>query len=129
MVRKYAIAQIQSLGYRTMDAVNCDSAIELIRDHPEIDLLFTDIIMPGSLNGRELARAALRLRPNLGVVYTSGYTEDAIVHHGRLDEGVLLLAKPYRKSQLAEMLRTALQGGPATTLQPDMSSAVDSAAE
>jgi PAS domain S-box-containing protein len=129
MVRKYAIAQIQSLGYRTMDAVNGDSAIELIRDHPEIDLLFTDIIMPGALNGRELARAALKLRPNLGVVYTSGYTEDAIVHHGRLDEGVLLLAKPYRKSQLAEMLRTALRGGTETTLQPDMPAAVDSAAE
>jgi hypothetical protein len=64
--------------------------------------------MPGGVNGRDLANAALRRRPALKILYTSGYTESAIVHHGRLDPGVLLLAKPYRKSDLARMIRIAL---------------------
>ena len=72
-----------------------------------IDVLFTDVIMPGT-NGRQLAEAARKLRPELKVLYTSGYTENAIVHHGRLDPGVLLLAKPYRKADLARMMRQAL---------------------
>src|SRR5262249_37265973 len=72
------------------------------------DLLFTDVIMPGTINGRQLADEALRRRPGIAVLFTSGYTENAIVHHGRLDPGVLLLAKPYRKSDLAHMVRTAI---------------------
>jgi YesN/AraC family two-component response regulator len=64
--------------------------------------------MPGHMNGRQLADEAVRRRPDLKTLFTSGYTENAIVHHGRLDSGVLLLAKPYRKSELAKMLRTAL---------------------
>ena len=75
-----------------------------------IDLLFTDVIMPGDMNGRQLVDEALKRRPALKTLYTSGYTENAIVHHGRLDSGVLLLAKPYRKSELARMLRMALGG-------------------
>jgi CheY-like chemotaxis protein len=73
-----------------------------------IDLLFTDIIMPGSMNGRQLAAAALKRRASLRILYTSGYSNEAIIHHGQLDAGVLLLAKPYRKSDLARMIRTAL---------------------
>ena len=64
--------------------------------------------MPGAMNGRQLAEEAVKRRPSLKVLYTSGYTENAIVHHGRLDFGVLLLAKPYRKSELARMIRLAL---------------------
>jgi hypothetical protein len=64
--------------------------------------------MPGSMNGRQLVDEALRRRPALKTLYTSGYTENAIVHHGRLDTGVLLLAKPYRKADLARMIRLAL---------------------
>ncbi len=63
------------------------------------------------MNGRQLADAAAKLRPGLKVLFTSGYTENAIVHHGRLDPGVLLLAKPYRKSDLARMVRLALAAG------------------
>jgi len=74
------------------------------------DLLFTDVIMPG-LNGRQLANEILKIRPTLKVLFTSGYTENAIIHHGRLDEGVLLLAKPYRKSDMAIMIRKALDDG------------------
>ena len=66
--------------------------------------------MPGAMNGRQLADAAQAKQPDLKVLYTSGYTENAIVHHGRLDSGVLLLAKPYRKADLARMLRRALDG-------------------
>jgi CheY-like chemotaxis protein len=75
------------------------------------DLLFTDVIMPGSINGRELADEVLKRRPGMKVLFTSGYTEDAIFHHGRLDAGVLLLAKPYSKAEIARMIRQALTAG------------------
>jgi PAS domain S-box-containing protein len=108
LVRKYVITQISSLGYSTLEAPNATEALKFIENGEAIDLLFTDIIMPGSMNGRQLADEALRRRPELKVLFTSGYTENAIVHHGRLDAGVLLLAKPYRKSELARMIRIAL---------------------
>ena len=81
------------------------------RQRQPIDLLFTDVIMPGGMNGRELAEEARKRRPGIRVLFTSGYTENAIVHHGRLDPGVLLLAKPYRRSDLATLIR-ARPGGP-----------------
>jgi PAS domain S-box-containing protein len=108
LVRNYVITQIRSLGYRTLAAANAGEALRVIHVDPAIDLLFTDVIMPGSMNGRKLAEEALQIRTGLKVLYTSGYTENAIVHHGRLDPGVLLLAKPYRKADLARMIRMAL---------------------
>ena len=75
---------------------------------PTFDLLFTDVIMPGGINGRQLADEIRKRQPDLRVLFTSGYTENAIIHHGRLDSGVSLLAKPYRKSDLARMIRMAL---------------------
>ena len=83
-------------------------ALAIIDGMERIDLLFTDVIMPGGLNGRQLATEALKRRPELKVLYALGYTENAIVHHGRLDAGVLLLPKPYLSSDLARMIRTAL---------------------
>jgi PAS domain S-box-containing protein len=109
LVRNYVVAQIESLGYRTLEAGNGDEALELIDKHPHINLLFTDVIMPGTMNGRHLAIEAVKRLPAIKTLYTSGYTENAIVHHGRLDSGVLLLAKPYRKSELARMIRLALR--------------------
>ena len=108
MVRDYVMTQIESLGYTTLEAANAADALKIIDATAAIDLLFTDVIMPGAMNGRQLVEEALKRRPSLKVLYTSGYTENAIVHHGRLDSGVLLLAKPYRKSELARMLRLAL---------------------
>jgi CheY-like chemotaxis protein len=108
LVRRYVITQIESLGYTTLEAANASDALRIIDDILTIDLLFTDVIMPGAMNGRQLVDEALERRPELKTLYTSGYTENAIVHHGRLDSGVLLLAKPYRKSELAKMLRLAL---------------------
>jgi CheY-like chemotaxis protein len=108
LVRTYVTAQVRALGYRTLAATNATEALTLIDGDTPIDLLFTDVVMPGTMNGRQLAEEARRRRPAIKVLFTSGYAENAIVHHGRLDPGVLLLAKPYRKQQLAQMIRTAL---------------------
>ena len=108
LVRKYVTTQIASLGYVTLEAANAAEALKIIDDNAAIDLLFTDVILPGGMNGRQLADAAQRRRPQLKTLFTSGYTEDAIMHHGRLDPGVLLLPKPYRKPELARMIRVAL---------------------
>ena len=110
LVRRYVMTQIESLGYTTLEAANATDALHVIDNGANIDLLFTDVIMPGHMNGRQLVDEALKRRPGLKTLYTSGYTENAIVHHGRLDSGVLLLAKPYRKSELARMIRLALGG-------------------
>jgi PAS domain S-box-containing protein len=115
LVRTYVTAQVKSLGYRTFSATNGAEALALIDGDAPVDLLFTDVVMPGGMNGRQLADEARKRRPELKVLFTSGYTENAIVHHGRLDPGVLLLAKPYRKPQLAEMIRVALDAAPAET--------------
>jgi PAS domain S-box-containing protein len=109
LVRDYVLTQLHSLGYATLSAANADGALDIVRSNTAFDLLFTDIIMPGSMNGRQLADTILQEQPDLKVLFTSGYTEDAIIHHGRLDSGVLLLAKPYRKSELARMIRRALE--------------------
>jgi PAS domain S-box-containing protein len=110
LVREYVLTQLRSLGYVTLEAGNASEALAIIQAGHGFDLLFTDIIMPGTMNGRQLADTILEHRPDLKVLFTSGYTENAIIHHGRLDSGVLLLAKPYRKSDLARMIRKALDG-------------------
>jgi PAS domain S-box-containing protein len=108
LVRNFVITQLQSLGYKTIAANDGRAAMEIVARREPFDLLFTDVIMPGGMSGRALAEAVAKHKPNLKVLYTSGYTDNAVVHHGRLDEGVLLLAKPYRKPRLAEMVRQAL---------------------
>jgi nitrogen-specific signal transduction histidine kinase/ActR/RegA family two-component response regulator len=108
LVRAYVNTQLQSLGYKTLSAANGVEALAIVDSGAAFDLLFTDVIMPGRLNGRQLATEMMQRRPSLKVLFTSGYTENAIIHHGRLDSGVLLLAKPYRKLDLARMLRVAL---------------------
>jgi len=108
MVRKYVVAQVQSLGYLTFPAASASEALAIIDTGKKIDLLFTDIMMPGTINGRQLALDALNRRPQLKVLYTSGYAEKTLVHDRRLDAGALLLAKPYRKADLARMIRIAL---------------------
>ncbi len=110
LVRKYVVTQVASLGYTTLEAANAAEALTIIDDDAGIDLLFTDVIMPGAMNGRQLVDEALKRRRSLKTLFTSGYTENAIIHHGRLDPGVLLLAKPYRKPELARMIRLALGG-------------------
>jgi PAS domain S-box-containing protein len=108
LVGGYVITQLQSLGYVTLAAKNAAEALVIVEAGTEFDLLFTDVIMPGGMNGRQLADEIQKRRPSLRILFTSGYTENAIIHHGRLDAGVLLLAKPYRRSDLARMVRRAL---------------------
>jgi CheY-like chemotaxis protein len=108
LVRKYVVTQVQSLGYRTLVAGNASEALAIIDAGEHIDLLLTDVMMPGSINGRQLAIETLNRRPSLKVLYTTGYSESAMVRDGYLDAGVLVLAKPYRKVDLAKMIRIAL---------------------
>jgi CheY-like chemotaxis protein len=110
LVQGYVIAQLGSLGYRTLVAGDGVAALALVDQGIEFDLLFTDMIMPGGMNGRQLAEAVRKRRAGVKVLYTSGYTDDAIVHDGQLDPGVILLGKPYRKSDLAQKIREALDG-------------------
>ena len=108
LVRRYVMTQVGSLGYTTLEASNATEALDVLDNTDPVDLLFTDVIMPGQMNGRQLVDEALKRRPSLKTLFTSGYTENAIVHHGHLNSGVLLLAKPYRLSDLARMIRMAL---------------------
>ena len=108
LVRDYVITQLNTLGYVTLAAGNAAEALAIVDTGAEFDLLFTDVIMPGEMNGRQLADEIRKRRVRLKALFTSGYTENAIIHHGRLDPGVLLLTKPYRRSDLAKMIRMAL---------------------
>ncbi len=111
-VRDAVATQVRSLGYAAVTADGPDRALLILRDLSRpVDVLLTDVVMSGA-SGRDLAEAALRVRPGLGVVYMSGYTDNAIVHHGVLDEGVLFLQKPFRPAQLADKLRQAAAGEP-----------------
>jgi CheY-like chemotaxis protein len=113
LVRGFVVSQLRNLGYKTLVAANSKEALAHLEQSASFELLFTDVVMPGGMTGRELAEAIQKQRPAIKVLYTSGYTDNSIVHHGRLDEGVLLLTKPYRKPELARMIRLALGGVPA----------------
>ncbi|MGZ9098616.1 MAG: PAS domain-containing protein [Brevundimonas sp.] len=105
MVREHVARQLGGLGYAVTVAFDGREALDRFERGETFDLLFTDIVMPGGMNGRELAVAARRMSPDLKVLFTSGYTENAIVHDGRLDPDVQLLSKPYRKRDLADRVR------------------------
>lgn len=111
MVLAHVSRQLHELGYRIVTATSAEAALTLI-EAEEYDLLFTDVVMPGGMNGRKLADEAKRLRPAMPVLFTSGYTENAIVHSGRLDEGVMFLAKPYGRAELGRAIRDALSTPP-----------------
>ena len=107
-LRTVTIKQLADLGYRTLEADTAKTALEMLAAHPEIDLLFTDIIMPGGMTGTELAREARRLYPRLRILLTSGYTARAMANGFHDIEGLELLNKPFRKHDLARKLRTVL---------------------
>ena len=107
-VRETVVAMLTDLGYRVLKARDAQSALTVIESGVAIDLLFTDVVMPGTLKSPELARKARERLPHLGVLFTSGYTENSIVHSGRLDEGVELLSKPYTREALARRIRAIL---------------------
>ena len=108
VVRAHVTGRLESLGYKVITACNAAQALELVNAGVAFDLLFTDIVMPGAMNGRQLAQKVAELRRPLRVLYTSGHTFGAFDSSGGLAYGVLLLAKPYRKAELARMVRLCL---------------------
>ncbi|WP_375765923.1 response regulator [Archangium gephyra] len=109
-VRTTVVEMVSELGYRVLKAVDAQSALVILQSGVPIDLLFTDVVMPGPVRSPELAKQAKELNPDIEVLFTSGYTENAIVHGGRLDAGVQLLSKPYSREELARKLRQLLNG-------------------
>jgi PAS domain S-box-containing protein len=107
-VRGLAERQLTSLGYRVIAVPDGAKALEALASGVQIDLLFTDVVMPGGLNGREVAREARKLRPRLRVLFTSGYFEGALVRKGEMEQDVEFIMKPYRRKDLADKVRTLL---------------------
>ncbi|VIO73810.1 hybrid sensor histidine kinase/response regulator [Bradyrhizobium ivorense] len=108
-IREYVTGQLESLGYKVLVAANADEALAIVRRGTAFDLLFTDIVMPGSMNGRQLAETLMAGRPAMRVLFTSGYSDGALpTQQGRGGHGIPLLTKPYRRSELARMLRRCL---------------------
>jgi PAS domain S-box-containing protein len=107
-VRSFTVETLRELGYQVMEAPDGPSGLRLLDVHRDIHLLFTDVGLPGVMNGRQLAEEAQRRRPGLKVLFTTGYARNAIVHHGRLDPGVQLILKPFTYHALAATLRRVL---------------------
>jgi CheY-like chemotaxis protein len=106
-VRAYSAMVLSELGYGVLQAGEADGALAILATDQRVDLLFTDVVLP-SRSGRALADAAVQLRPGLKVLFTTGYSRNAIVHHGRLDAGVQLITKPFTFDQLATRVRDLL---------------------
>ncbi|HLI13235.1 MAG TPA: ATP-binding protein [Alphaproteobacteria bacterium] len=109
-LRASTVEALVEVGYRVLEAADGPAALRVLDAAPEIDLLFTDVGLPGGLNGRQLADEALRRRPQLKVLFTTGYARNAIVHQGRLDPGVELIVKPFTYAGLAARIRSVLEG-------------------
>ena len=107
-VRNTSVATLRDLGYHVLEAADAQTALQIVETGQPVDVLFTDVVMPGPLKSTELAREATTRLPKLAVLFTSGYTENAIVHGGRLDHGVELLPKPYTREALADKIRSVL---------------------
>jgi len=111
LVREHVVGQLTQLGYRIRAAATADAALELLEADQAVDLLFTDVVMPGTMNGRQLVDLVAERWPSIKALLTSGYTENAMMHQGRLDPGLHLLVKPYRLQDLADRVRSVLDGG------------------
>jgi CheY-like chemotaxis protein len=108
-VRTFSVEVLRELGYRVLEAGNGPTAVDLLQQQADpIDLLFSDVVLPGGMNGAVLASQARAMRPQLKVLYTTGYARDAIVHDGRLDQGVELIAKPFTYDDLSSRVREVL---------------------
>src|SRR4030095_4735867 len=107
-LRRHATEILRELGYRVLEASDGAAALKLLDEYPPIDLLFTHVGVAGGTKGRQLADEATGKRPGLKVLFTTGYTRNAIVHHGRLDPGIQLITKPYSFQELATKVREIL---------------------
>src|SRR6185503_14095720 len=111
--RAYTVDVLQELGYRVLEAADAAAAQRILERAAErVDLLFTDVVLPGGASGAVLADKARGVRPGLKVLFTTGYARDAIVHHGRLDPGVELITKPFSYTDLAGRIRDMLDAAP-----------------
>ncbi len=111
-VREIATAILGDLGYRVIEAADGEEALRAFGAHmADVDLLLTDVVLPGRLRGREVAERITAMRPEVRVLFMSGYTENSIVHNGRLDDGVQLIAKPFKREQLARRVAEVLGAG------------------
>ena len=110
-VREFSRHALTELGYRVLEADGAEAALRLLDAHPEVTLLFTDVVMP-EINGRQLADRARKRRPDLKVLFTTGYTRNAVVHNGVLDPGVHLIGKPFTVEDLAQRVRAVLDEAP-----------------
>ena len=108
-VQEAVVETLVGLGYKVLRASDAGSALSVLQSGVEVDLVFTDVVMPGPITSVELARRARELTPGIAILFTSGYTENSIVHHGRLDDGVQLLSKPYSRDDLARKIRAVLE--------------------
>jgi CheY-like chemotaxis protein len=113
-VRAYVVETLGALGYEVREASGAEDALRTLEEHKAISLLLTDVVMPG-MTGRQLADEARRRRPELKIIFMTGYSRNAIVHQGRLDPGVELLQKPLSREQLAATIRRVLDGEGAST--------------
>ena len=109
-VRNFLVAALRSVGYTVIEAADGETALSIVDRTPDIRLLITDVVLSRGMNGREVAEEVRNRLPNVKVLFTSGYSENAILHHGKLDEGVELLTKPYVRDTLAERVRQVLDG-------------------
>ncbi len=109
-VRTLVVSLLGDLGYAVRAAGDGKGALALLDERPQADLLLTDVVLPNGMSGRALAEEVQRRLPGTAILYMSGYTENSIVHHGRLEDGVQLLQKPFRMSDLARAVRRALAG-------------------
>jgi signal transduction histidine kinase len=107
-VRTYSVETLRQLGYRVVEAHDGPSALRLLERQARVDLMFSDVILPGGMTGAEVARQAREARPGLKVLFTTGYARNAIIHHGRLDRGVKLITKPFGAAELAAKVRDVL---------------------
>jgi signal transduction histidine kinase len=107
-VRSYSAEILRELGYRVLEAHDGPSALRTLEQHPRVDLLFTDVVLPGGVTGAQVAAQAKASRPRLKVLFTTGYARNAIIHHGRLDKGVQLITKPFSFNDLAGKVRDML---------------------
>jgi CheY-like chemotaxis protein len=107
-VRTYSVEVLRELGYRVIEAYDGPSALRLLERQARVDLLFTDVVLPGGMTGAQVAVQARELRPGLKVLFTTGYARNAIIHHGRLDKGVRLITKPFSSAELAGRIRDVL---------------------
>lgn len=107
-VRQFSVDALAELGYHVLEAEGGATALRLLQEHPDIVLMFTDVVMP-EMNGAKLAEAARALRPDLKILFTTGYTRNAVVHNGRLDNGVDLIGKPFSLEALAAKIREVIE--------------------